>query len=44
MREHLGELAPGLTVIRATSKAATAPVPMLADDLTGCLRGLGAFR
>lgn len=44
MREHLGELAPGLTVIRATSKAATAPAPILADDLTGCLRGLGAFR
>ncbi|MEJ7743496.1 MAG: ribonuclease P protein component [Nocardioidaceae bacterium] len=44
MREHLSELVPGLTVIRATSRAATAPTSALDTDLTRCLRRVDALR
>jgi hypothetical protein len=44
MKEHLDALVPGLTVVRATSKAAFVPTPVLAADLADCLRRLEALR
>ncbi len=44
MREYLDALAPGLTVIRANSQAATASAPVLGADLTRCLRRVDALR
>jgi hypothetical protein len=44
MREHLGALVPGLTVVRATSKAAAVSTPALTADLADCLRRLEALR
>ena len=41
---HLADLRPGLTVIQATSRAATVPAPVLAADLAGCLRRLEVLR
>ncbi len=44
MREHLEALVPGLTVVRATSKAAAVSTPALTADLADCLRRLEALR
>lgn len=44
MAAQLARLAPGLTVIRATSQAAAAPTSVLAADLADCLRRLEALR
>jgi len=44
MRGHLDALVPGLTVVRATSRAAAVSSSALDADLADCLRKLEALR